>query len=531
MPDAATADLIFASDQANHNFARVLGDLRRAHLSIGHRLRSIHHDAAFVAKVAAAYEGYPLVANERCGSWYLPPALSSKAGSAYFKSTDGHTGQWKFSTRRLNLHLLPLLSSSRAEASAGGGGGCILVDSTRRGKPMPDALSKTVPLWCCVLNRVLFGGETDDSGKGKPWHDEDDDEDDDGDDGEGTGGPVHRLYTPPGVVSASEHSQMLGPPPAWRHRHWPRGKPLRPVWVTPDAPWPVVADDLAGRFSVVICCTASRVPGRSSTQGRDSDGDDDYDYIQGAADDTENWAHGLTPALFWQHCAALLATPEAELPDRIASLVQQEKNTAAAPGNSADHPPFRATQITPYLAAGQWMGPLPPPSSTDADSDDDGVCQIVFVRRTTLPDTWVRSPTRLEVGLGKQDKVAGRSLRYALPKICTFVAAYLRGDDANNDNNNDNDDDDNNNNNNKRVRVLCETGRDIAVGTALALLCFCFDEAGLPPPTTGSLHTPPSFSKDTIRVRLGRIMAAMPHANPSRATLQSVNSFLMDYRA
>lgn len=44
---------------------------------------------------------------------------------------------------------------------------------------MPDALSKTVPIWCCVMNRAIFP-ET---------------------------GP-HKLYTPPTAVSASEHAQI-----------------------------------------------------------------------------------------------------------------------------------------------------------------------------------------------------------------------------------------------------------------------------------------------------------------------------------
>jgi tRNA A64-2'-O-ribosylphosphate transferase len=34
----------------------------------------------------------------------------------------------------------------------------ILVDSTRRGKRMPDALSKTVPIWCAVVNRSVGHG-------------------------------------------------------------------------------------------------------------------------------------------------------------------------------------------------------------------------------------------------------------------------------------------------------------------------------------------------------------------------------------
>lgn len=105
-----TSDLIF-SPQAGHDFSRILGDLKRANLSITNRLRSIREDASFVDDVAAAFGGRPLVANERCGSWYVRP--EAKKGFAYFKSTDGHTGQWKFSTRRLNLHLLRLIEEGR----------------------------------------------------------------------------------------------------------------------------------------------------------------------------------------------------------------------------------------------------------------------------------------------------------------------------------------------------------------------------------------------------------------------------------
>ena len=47
---------------------------------------------------------------------------------------------------------------------------------------MPDALSKTVPIWCAVLNRVLFPDD-----------------------------PItHQLHLPPQCVSASERSQIEG---------------------------------------------------------------------------------------------------------------------------------------------------------------------------------------------------------------------------------------------------------------------------------------------------------------------------------
>lgn len=45
---------------------------------------------------------------------------------------------------------------------------------------MPDALSKTIPIWCAVINRLLFGEVPEN----------------------------HRLWTPKEVVGASEHAQI-----------------------------------------------------------------------------------------------------------------------------------------------------------------------------------------------------------------------------------------------------------------------------------------------------------------------------------
>ena len=94
-------DILFPT--ASTSIKTTLLDLKRSNLSIHNRLTSISADGAFVAKVAQAFQ-LPLIANERCGSWYIDPAL--KAGSAYFKSTDGHFGEWSFSLRRLNLGVL-----------------------------------------------------------------------------------------------------------------------------------------------------------------------------------------------------------------------------------------------------------------------------------------------------------------------------------------------------------------------------------------------------------------------------------------
>jgi tRNA A64-2'-O-ribosylphosphate transferase len=100
-PPVSVSSLYFPS--AAQSFSQTLSLLRRSALSVTNRLKSIEADAIFVESVADHY-GLPLVANERCGAWYIQP--EKKAGSAYFKSTDGHAGQWDFSFRRLNLQML-----------------------------------------------------------------------------------------------------------------------------------------------------------------------------------------------------------------------------------------------------------------------------------------------------------------------------------------------------------------------------------------------------------------------------------------
>lgn len=124
LPQDFDEDDIFSNQPS---ISSLLTQLRRSTLTPHNRLKSIHADAAYVAQVASAFstrqqshdpesgkkrkrQRRPLVANERCGSWYIPP--EKKDGSAYFKSTDGHERAWKFSTRRLNLHLIDLIEEN-----------------------------------------------------------------------------------------------------------------------------------------------------------------------------------------------------------------------------------------------------------------------------------------------------------------------------------------------------------------------------------------------------------------------------------
>lgn len=154
----------------------IIKELKREENSLFNCLHSIVHDTSFVQQIEELYTELPIYANLRCGKWYTP----GPHGTCYFKSTDGHFGEWNFSATRLNLHLAVTASQK---------GGCIIVDATRRGKTFPvtssqalnlnqqlcsyanmdvpceripteasvqDALSKTIPIWAAVLNAAVL---------------------------------------------------------------------------------------------------------------------------------------------------------------------------------------------------------------------------------------------------------------------------------------------------------------------------------------------------------------------------------------
>lgn len=127
----------------------------------------------------------------------------------------------------------------------------------------------------------------------------------------------------------------------------------------------------------------------------------------------------------------------------------------------------------------------------------------------------------MEVGIGKH-KVASRNLRVALPHICAFVQRYLERAAAGGGESRE---PDLGEHGPGRIVVACETGKDLSVGVVLALLCRFQGGGGeLSPCREEERH---DINKNAIKIKLGGIMMRFPEANPSRATLQSVNSFLM----
>ncbi|KAJ5099504.1 hypothetical protein N7532_006505 [Penicillium argentinense] len=407
---------------AQMSISQTLSSLRRSALSVSNRLQSIETDAAFVREVAYHYD-LPLVANERCGSWYIDP--ETKAGSAYFKSTDGHTGQWDFSFL------------------------------------MPDALSKTVPIWSAVLNRALFPEKTE----------------------------YHPVQLPPNYLGASEESQiesridsfvssLKGLKLDLEQLRSQLGKPIRVAWANRSYFHPTDLYKGDAYCLLVLCSASRRVQGAEISEGG---------YIQGAGDDSEGWAHGLTPSVFWENQDILKSTPEEGLPALIKELVAGQSRQGAG---------HDATLIGP--TSNLFIG------VSDALKEAGVGPYDLVIDCNGDPAAVEGKPKRLNLGCASA-KLGSRDLRKSLDKVRDFVWGHLGSDSS------------------LSLLVMCENGKDLSAGTLLAIICLFYNDEGKFDVSQGE-H---SVSKQYIRQRLAWIVSSKHDVNPSRSTLQSVNAFLM----
>ncbi|KAJ7503115.1 initiator tRNA phosphoribosyl transferase [Mycena galericulata] len=438
-----------------------LAFLRKESLDLFNRLHSICEDVAFVNAVHDFYPGIPILPNLRCGAWYTDPAIATDC-PAYYKSTDGHFSNWSFNLRRPNLHLLPLVAAQD-------GTGMILVDSTRAGKRIPDALSKTVPIWCAVVNRAVLQVFPEKNA----WD--------------------TNLYTPPGAVSSQEHAQIEQRLDAWASAlanssyHLPNlPVPLRPMWITPASSSFPVLPTKDRTFVPIICVSASRQV-HEGVERRSSG----FAYVQGSGDDHELWGMGLTPDMFWGNRAAILDASRAHLPALIASIVA---------ANAAVHARRLATPIEKVHGR----------VSVCANSDlplnskdwEQGIGYVVVGAGSPLKFCDTSSILRIETWEGKKGQI--QFLQDVLPRSTEFIRSHLLAG--------------------RHICVSCDTGTDMSVGIALVALQKFFDDTG---EVVVNGEQAGNATKLGIRTRLEWIITSRPEANPSRTTLKRVNEFLL----
>ncbi|KAI5968921.1 RIT1 [Candida theae] len=432
-------------------------ELKKSSLSFTNRLQSIIHDAKFANLVKQELQ-LPLVANERCGLWYVPPAHRDE--SCYFKSTDGHTNVWSFSLRRLNLHLLPIINAN---------GGISIVDSTRRGKPMPDALLKTIPIWCAVVNTLLFG----ESPKGS-W-----------------------LRTP-SIVPRSEHNSIEKLIPEFVENVEDLGlinkdthkldKPLIPRFFYPGCPSEELSDD---EFNVCCVSVSKQVPVHKTITTKGDDGTTvTFDYVQGSADDHELWVPkslvGFGADQFWSVIDQVIDSSTGYIPswrsdDELVDIIQ----------NSSKSDTSSVLTVQAVGETGIYFG------SITNDVPFDG-----------LPFNTIVLHDSVKV-LDKDDNSSKQVLQYPIPstkKGSNMLRSLMSGIIAKIDLQ-------------SPILILCSTGKDLSVGLVLTLLCLYFNLDW-----ERVDHTPP-INKSLIKQHLGKL-SNLYKINPQRSTLQSINSYL-----
>ncbi|TDL23114.1 initiator tRNA phosphoribosyl transferase [Rickenella mellea] len=476
-----TFDAHFVDRQREEKLVRQ--EIRREYHDTYNRIHSIAEDAEFVSRVRQAYSSYPMIANLRCGSWYTDPS-TAHPDPAYFKSTDGHFGNWDFNLRRPNLHLLPLINEHQ----------CIfIVDSTRAGKTIPDALSKTVPIWCAVINRTM-GKRQEENWDAPSWD--------------------IPLYTPSHLVSEQEHAQISEKLDTWADSLLASSYeiptldlPLRPFWLTPSIRTFPAVEPIMGYYPVV-CVSASKLvaEGMERRQGG-------FVYVQGSGDDHESWSLGLTPELFWRHKDEILGASRSELPGSIARIIARAPPGDNSQGDEWINPPTPVNRISGLISLSS-IADLPNsirnPGKATQSCDLQLPCLILRSPTTTIttPDSEsTEDPYILSIEVTPMKNGGGiQFMTEALPRSMKFIQSHLYAG--------------------RSVHIACDTGKDISVGIAVAALQHYFDDGGkLVDPN--DLIDERLVDKNSIRTRLQWIIASRPQANPSRATLKRVNEYFL----
>ncbi|EPS67502.1 hypothetical protein M569_07273, partial [Genlisea aurea] len=297
---------------------RISRALRRKENTLYNALRSIYEDSIFVGEISQLWPELPLVANLRCGLWYSPKFDAT----CYYKSTDGHANNLSFSISRLNLHVAIL---------AGNRGGCIIVDSTRKGKRFPDSMSKTIPIWTCVINRAIFRYR-------KSLRASHISENMSSSEFVGTGQDLSdwdcTLHLPL-WVSDTEKAKIEKLMEQWIAEFESCGadicsvssslkKPLRPLWISQRTViWlNEVPEYDSWDFTPIILVSSSH---SSDTFYPKTTSEFSWNYIAGAGDDEEGWARGLTPRLFWEHANEIIASGPELCNRHIANIIEKSR--------------------------------------------------------------------------------------------------------------------------------------------------------------------------------------------------------------
>ncbi|KAM7509592.1 hypothetical protein LguiA_020045 [Lonicera macranthoides] len=503
--------------------------IKRRDNSLYNALRSIYEDSIFIGEISQLWPDLPLLANLRCGLWYSPKFHST----CYFKSTDGHTNNLSFNTSRLNLHVALL---------AGQRGGCLIVDSTRKGKRFPDSMSKTIPIWTCVLNRAILNCRNrmdsavvlmeEESNTFEQKSQSTTQVSDNWD------CSLHLPLWVPKTEQASIEAHLV----KWTNQLETSGaditllasslkKPLRPLWISQKTIiWlNEVPNHDSWDFTPIILVSASSSSGffRQRTSSEFS-----WNYISGAGDDEESWARGLSPNLFWNYAYDIINSGPDLCNQKVADIVEKDRVYRSQRGLNAPQVSVKHSKFSGGLGHAFVEDMLVdfeiPASETNVNSLSNG-CEISWLGSTNLAvcatrhaenvpnvdcilncgtelvSACIENPEaylHLPIVNSKFDRF---SLSRNLPSAMKFAELNLRKG--------------------KRLLVCCNNGEDISICICLAILISSFTVEGSF--DEGKSYSETRISKLEMRHRLVFICQFAVNARPSRGNLRQVFNFLL----
>ncbi|VFQ64968.1 unnamed protein product [Cuscuta campestris] len=514
---------------------KAVRSIKQKHNSLYNALRSIYEDSIFVGEISELWPELPLLANLRCGLWYSPKFHST----CYFKSTDGHTNNWSFNTSRLNLHVALL---------AGQRGGCMIIDSTRKGKRFPDSMSKTIPIWCCVLNRAIANYRCRSTGVNIPNDQE-----------SNTNNCMSNLHSVdikeysftwdcslhlPIWVSETEKSRIEERLDRWTKDLEDSGadiasmsfslkKPLRPLWISQKTViWlNEVPESSSWDFTPLILVSPS-----FSTSGfqQRTTSEFSWNYIAGAGDDEESWARGLTPTLFWKHAYELISLGPNLCNQKVADIVEKNRVYCAQRGDDAPQVTLKSSK--PFCLSNEFPAKEPLNVETlcidgyeGSRSDGNAISWLgatnVAVGKTLHAKDASSIDSILNCSLEElphlQDdpeaylhlpivgcKFDRFSVSRNLPLAINFANNNLRKG--------------------KKLLVCCANGEDISISVCLGILLALFDDRGCYDERISLKQK--NITKLELRQRLVFICKFAVNARPSRGNLKQVFNYINSSR-
>jgi len=184
--------------------------------------------------------------------------------------------------------------------------------------------------------------------------------------------------------------------------------------------------ELSTEYNTIVCCTASR----------QAEGDERSasSYIQGAGDDSENWALGLTPQCFWEREMVFRNTAEKDIAQAISHNMKSWLRDSAPDytayksvvrlGHTNIHIGFtpNANQNTEHVVISCEPQPKAKLKTTEVESDTESNGQTWHREGKKEQDE--EQGSKLDLNCPRtRSKPGSKSLRSELGKIVPFIAS------------------------------------------------------------------------------------------------------------